>query len=99
MHYYALFYEVVDGFVARRAPHREEHLRLVREAHGRGELVMAGALGDPPDGALLVFRAGESSVAERFARADPYVTNGLVTRWEIRPWAVVIGEDPPVASA
>jgi uncharacterized protein YciI len=97
--YYALFYDVVDGFVTRRAPHREEHLQLVREAHGRGELVMAGALGDPPDGALLVFRARESSVAESFAHADPYVTAGLVTRWEIRPWAVVIGEDPPGASA
>lgn len=91
MKYYALFYEVVDDFVARRAPHREEHLRLAREAHGRGELVLAGALGDPADRALLVFRAAAKSVAEDFARRDPYVTSGLVTRWEVRSWAVVIG--------
>jgi uncharacterized protein YciI len=94
MNYYALFYDVVDDFVARRAAYREQHLRLVREAHRRGELVLAGAFTDPADRALLVFRAPERSVAEDFARNDPYVTQGLVTRWEVRSWAVVIGNEP-----
>jgi uncharacterized protein YciI len=98
MNYYALFYDVVDDFVPRRAPFREQHLRLVREAHGRGELLLAGAFSDPPDLALLVFRAPERSVAEDFARNDPYVTMGLVTRWEVRSWAVVIGNEPGEAS-
>jgi uncharacterized glyoxalase superfamily protein PhnB/uncharacterized protein YciI len=91
MNYYALIYHVVDDFVARRAAHRPEHLRLAREAHARGELVLAGALDDPVDQALLVFRAADRSVVERFARADPYVTSGLVTRWVVRPWSVKIG--------
>jgi uncharacterized protein YciI len=95
MSYYALFYETVDDFVARRAPYREEHLRLAREAHRRGELRLAGAIGDPPDGALLVFRVPDRSIAEAFARKDPYVTGGLVTRMEVRPWAVVIGDEEP----
>jgi uncharacterized protein len=82
--YFALFYDVVEDFVARRAAFREEHLRLAREAHRRGELLLAGALTDPADRALLVFRAAER---------DPYVTSGLVTRWEVRSWAVVIGDD------
>jgi len=56
MGYYALFYDTVDDFIARRAADRGEHLRLVREAHARGELVLAGALAEPPDRALLVFR-------------------------------------------
>jgi uncharacterized protein YciI len=94
MNYYALFYYVVEDFVARRAAYREEHLRLVREAHRRGELLLAGALTDPADRALLVFRAPDRSVAEDFARNDPYVTRGLVTRWEVRPWAVVTGSEP-----
>jgi uncharacterized protein YciI len=94
MKYYAMFYYVVDDFAARRAEYREEHLRLVREAHRRGELLLAGAFADPADRALLVFRAPERSVAEDFARKDPYVTRGLVTRWEVRSWAVVIGDDP-----
>jgi uncharacterized protein YciI len=97
MKYYALFYHVVDDFVARRAAYREEHLRLAREAHGRGELLLAGAFTEPADQALLVFRAAERSTVEAFARNDPYVTSGLVSRWEIRPWAVVIGGDSPDA--
>ena len=95
MTHYALMYDVVDGFIDKRTPHRPAHLAMVREAHARGELRLAGALGDPPDGALLVFRGETPEVAERFARADPYVTSGLVTRWRVRPWAVVIGGDAP----
>jgi uncharacterized protein YciI len=93
MQYFALFYEVVNDFVSRRAQYREEHLRLARAAHRRGELLLAGALADPPDRALLVFRTPQRSAVEAFARNDPFVTNGLVTRWEVRPWAVVIGAD------
>lgn len=35
----------------------------------------------------------------RYARQDPYVVNGLVARWEIRPWTVVIGGTEPPSSA
>jgi uncharacterized protein YciI len=93
MEYFALIYYVVDGFVSRRTAFREEHLRLVGEANRRGQLLLAGALGDPADRALLVFRTQDRSIAEDFARNDPYVINGLVTRWEVQPWAVVIGND------
>lgn len=93
MKYFALIYYVVDGFVSRRTAFREAHLRLVREANRRGELLLAGALGDPVDRALLVFRTQDRSITEDFARNDPYVVNGLVTRWEVQPWAVVIGND------
>jgi uncharacterized protein len=86
--YFALFYEVVDNFVERRTPYRPEHLRLVHEAYARGDLLIAGALAEPA-GALLVFRVPDRSVVEEFARDDPYVTGGLVGRWEVRPWAVV----------
>jgi len=97
MQYFALFYDVVDDFVRRRAPYREEHLRLAREAHRRGELLLAGAFSDPADRALLVFRAPHRAVAEDFARNDPYVTHGLVVRWEVRAWTVVIGAQPTEA--
>ena len=94
MSYYALFYDVVDDYVSRRAPYREDHLRLVREAHRRGELLLGGAFADPPDRALLVFRVAEKSIVEDFVRKDPYVINGLVTRWEVRSWNVVVGKEP-----
>jgi hypothetical protein len=93
MPYFILFYETADNYVEKRAPYRSQHLELAREAHARGELRLAGALGDPPDRAVLVFRAAEKSVVEDFARRDPYVINGAVTRWEVRPWTVVIGDD------
>jgi uncharacterized protein YciI len=98
MKYYALFYYLVEDYLARRSAHREEHLRLAREAHRRGELLLAGAFAEPADRALLIFRAADRSVVEDFARSDPYVTRGLVTHWEVRPWTVVIGNDPADAS-
>ena len=95
MKYFLLFYDVVDDYVSRRATYREEHLRLARDAHRRGELLLGGAVAEPADRALLVFRTAERSTVEAFARNDPYVTSGLVTRWEIRHWAVVVGGDAP----
>jgi len=92
MPYFALTYDVVPDFVDRRTPYRPQHLQLAREAHERGELVLAGALGEPA-GALLVFKAEERATAENFAKADPYVTSGLVKQWAVRPWTVVIGND------
>ena len=98
MNYYALFYEVVDDFVARRAPFREQHLRLAAEACERGDIILAGALAEPADRALIVFRAADKSKVEAFARKDPYVVNGLVKKWEVRPWNVVIGNEKPASS-
>jgi uncharacterized protein YciI len=95
--HYILFYDVVDDFVARRAQFRAVHLALARQAYERGELVLAGALADPADGAVLIFRGPSPQVAQAFAKADPYVTNGLVTAWRVREWATVVGDgaSPP----
>jgi uncharacterized protein len=94
MPYFLLFYEAADNYVEKRAPYRAQHLELARAANARGELLLAGALADPPDRAVLVFRAAERAVVEEFARRDPYVVNGAIKRWEVRPWTVVIGNDP-----
>lgn len=92
MPYFALLYDVVDDFVAQRARFREEHLRLAQEAHARGEIVLAGALAEPADKALIIFRGTSGQSAREFAENDPYVRNGLVKRWEVRPWSVVVGD-------
>ena len=92
--HYLLLYEVADDYITRRAPLRQEHLNLVRAAYDRGELVMAGALADPPDSAVFVFRAAEP--AEAFTKVDPYVTNGLVKSWRVRKWNTVIGDGASV---
>jgi uncharacterized protein len=88
--YWLLFYDVVDDYIERRVPLRDAHLALARAAHERGELVMAGALADPADGAVLLFKADDATVAEDFARNDPYVKDGIVTAWRVRSWTVVI---------
>ena len=90
--HYLLLYDYVDNVVERRAPHREAHLALARESLARGELLLGGALADPVDGAVLLFRADSPAVVEGFVARDPYVAAGLVTRWRVRPWTVVIGD-------
>ena len=99
MPYFAAFYDVVDDFVARRAAFRGEHLRRVSESYARGELVLAGALADPADRALLIFYAQNKAVVESFIHNDPYVINGLVKTWEIRQWSVVTGNEASVSPA
>ncbi|MGD0416928.1 MAG: YciI-like protein [Terriglobales bacterium] len=91
--HYLLFYEVAEDYVSRRAEFRDAHLEKAWKSSARGELVLGGALANPVDGAMLLFRGDSPEVAERFARADPYVTNGLVKRWQVREWKTVAGED------
>src|SRR3974390_996436 len=90
--YYLLFYELPDDYVPRREAFRNVHLKLGWEAAERGELVLGGALANPPDGAVLLFKGDSPEVAERFANADPYVTNGIVKSWFVREWTTVIGD-------
>ncbi|MCP2257052.1 hypothetical protein LX15_000737 [Streptoalloteichus tenebrarius] len=91
MAHFVLEYVVVDDYVRRRAEYRTEHLALARQAHERGDLVLAGALADPVDRAVLVWSVEDPSVVERFVEQDPYVRHGLVRSWSIRPWTVVVG--------
>jgi uncharacterized protein YciI len=89
-------YDVVADYVTRRGPLRSEHVRLARAAVERGELVLGGALGAPPDGVALLFRGDSPAAAEAFAAADPYVTHGIVRKWRVREWATVVGRDAEV---
>lgn len=94
MEYWLLFYDVVGDYIERRAPHREAHFGHLHKYEETGELVLGGALADPPDGAVLVFRTPSVEAVEEFARDDPYVKAGVVTGWRIRRWTVVAGVFP-----
>ena len=94
--HYLLFYEVVSGYAGRRESFRAAHLEHARRAVARGDLVLGGALANPVDGAVLLFRGSSPRVAEAFAAADPYVTNGLVARWHVREWTTVVGKEAEV---
>jgi uncharacterized protein len=83
-----LHYDYVQDILERRTPHREAHLAWAARWKEEGRLVMAGAVGDPPTGALFVLREGAD--AEAFVRDDPYVAADLVTAWRVEPWNVVV---------
>ena len=89
--HYLLFYDVVDNYAEARAPYRSAHIKMAREAAARGELILGGGLANPVDGSVLLFKGDSPAVAEAFAKVDPYVTSGVVTRWRVREWTTVVG--------
>src|SRR5215472_7023322 len=95
--HFLLFYEVCDDYAARRTAFRDLHLSYATAAVERGELLLAGAFANPVDGAVLLFNGKSNAVAQQFAEHDPYVVNGLVTRWHVREWTTVIGPGAAVS--
>lgn len=91
--HYLLMYDLCDDYLARRGEFRDAHLKLAWEAQERGEIIVAGALSEPFDMAVLMFQGDSPEVAERFAKADPYVIHGLVTGYRVRQWNTVVGEN------
>lgn len=90
--HFLLIYELAPDYLERREALRGEHLKLAWEAHERGELLLAGALAEPTDQAILLFQGDSPETAAKFAEADPYVRNGLVRSWRVRPWNTVVGD-------
>ncbi len=89
--HFCLFYDYVPDVLTKRTPFRNDHLALIKEFHGAGKLVFAGAFDPATDGALIVFKGDSAEVAESFVKRDPYVKNGVVTGHRIKPWTVVVG--------
>jgi uncharacterized protein len=98
MPHFLLFYDASPDYMERRPAFRAAHLEHAWGARERGDLVLAGALADPADGAVLLFQGDSPDAAEAFARNDPYVKNGLVKEWRVRRWTTVVGDaaDTPV---
>jgi uncharacterized protein YciI len=90
--HYVLFYDYAPDYLTRREQFRNEHLKLAWAAHERGEFMMGGVLADPIDSAMLLFNVDSPKVIEDFVALDPYVSNGLVLKWRIRPWNTVAGD-------
>lgn len=91
MKYFILTYKADSDYIEKRTPFRPEHLALATKAKENGTLIMAGALANPADGSMIVFKGESSKVAEDFAKNDPYVVHGVVKEWSVREWTVVIG--------
>lgn len=90
--YHVLQYQYVPDILEKRGPYREAHLAGANKMAEQSKLVMAGALTDPVDGAIFIFRNVSKEDIEGFVQADPYVANGLVPSYTIRPYMVVAGD-------
>jgi uncharacterized protein len=88
-----LIYDTAPDYLTRRSEFRSAHLTVAWEAAERGELLLGGAVGEPPESALLLFQADSPEIPSAFARADPYVMNGLVTSWRVVQWHTVVGAE------
>jgi uncharacterized protein YciI len=93
MKHFILFYEYAPDVLEKRAPCRSAHLAYANAFVERGELVLGGALADPVDEGVLIFKAADRSVPDSFAADDPYVRNGVVKSWRVREWTTVVGPD------
>ena len=89
--YLLLTLHYVDGMMEKRGPHREAHLAGAQRGYDDGTIVMAGALLDPVDAGVFVFKNVDEAHVKAFVEADAYYVAGLVPRYTIRPWMVVVG--------
>ncbi len=90
--HYLLTYELAPDYLDRRGEFRDEHLKKAWEAQQCGELVLAGALDEPADRAVLLFDCKSPEPVLLFAATDPYVINGLVKSFQVRKWNTVVGD-------
>ncbi len=88
-----LHYEYTDNVIEKRAPHRSAHLAYISTFQKKGSLVLGGAVGVPPTSGLLIFRSLSVDEIKRVAENDPYVKNGVVTSFEVKPYIAVVGDD------
>jgi len=89
--HFLLVYTTSEDFLDRRPEFRAEHLTLAWQAVERGELIIGGPLENPTNAHVMLFEAEDPATVEAFAKNDPYVVNGLVTQWDVRPWTTVVG--------
>lgn len=81
---FVVFYELAADGMSKVMANYEAHSARLQEFHARGVLLLAGPLGNPPEGALSIFTT--RAAAEEFIEGDPFVTNGVVGTWRVVEW-------------
>jgi uncharacterized protein YciI len=86
---FVLFYESAPDVASKAPAHFPAHKARYQDFHARGLLLMLGTFSNPQDeGSMAVFASREA--AEEFAAGDPFVLNGVVSRWYVRDWREVL---------
>lgn len=78
------FYEMAPDALPKIRAHYPAHRARLDAFHARGIVLAAGPFGDPAEGAMGIFASREG--AEEFIQGDPFVTEGLVSRWRLVEW-------------
>jgi uncharacterized protein YciI len=86
---HVLIYRYVADMLERRGPYRDQHLQRIEALRAADRLIVAGAFGDPPTGAVIGFRGLTLEEVQAWADTDPYVTAGLVVERTVEPWKLV----------
>jgi len=89
---YVLQYDYVENVLEKRAPYREAHLAAFGKQVQNGNLILGGVINYPPTGALIIFRNLTVDDIEQFVQQDPYVINGIVTKYTIQPYIATTGD-------
>ena len=86
---YVLTYRAVEDFLPLAQEFGAAHVARLHEFHDRGVLLMVGTFEEPMNGdAMGIFTSREA--AEEFVAGDPFVVNGVVAAWTVRPWYEVL---------
>jgi uncharacterized protein YciI len=86
---HVMTYRAVEDFLPLAQTHFPAHVERLREFHGRGVLLMVGTFDEPMNGdAMGIFTSREA--AEEFIAGDPFVLNGVVASWSVRPWDEIL---------
>lgn len=72
----------------KRPQHRPAHLRHLEPLAAAGKVLLAGPFTDGSGSLIVVDAASRAAVWELVAR-DPYVTNGVFNRVEVKPFLQV----------
>jgi uncharacterized protein len=89
---YVLQYEYTEDALEKRKPYRTTHLAHIGKYAEKGNVVLAGAVDNPPTGGLLILRNISPTEIEQLAQEDPYVINGVVKKFTVKPYLAVVGD-------
>lgn len=83
-----VFYEASPNVMQLAPVHFPAHKARLDAFAARGELIAVGPYLDPRDGSLAVF--SDLTAAEAFVAQDPFVLEGVVSKYTLKEWREVL---------
>jgi uncharacterized protein len=71
---------------------RPQHRLYLASLRDNGRLAASGPFMDD-SGALIIYEAANAEEAEELVKGDPFYTNGIFLRYQLRAWKPVIANE------